>query len=267
MVMVVAEAGVNHNGSVDLAHKLVEAAEACGADAVKFQVFDAETLEPNGPRREMLKGLQFSRDVFKGLKAHCDKLGIEFMATPFDPDSAAFLVMLGVKHIKIGSADIRNDPLLLAVRGRRVILSTGMATLDEIERAALMVATERTGRPILLHCTSAYPVPVKDVNLRAMLTLRSYGSEVGLSDHTLSLIIPAAAVAMGATVIEKHLTLDNRADGPDHRASLEPWEFTDMVCHIREIELALGDGRKRVMPSEATVVQVRDEREAYRCAS
>lgn len=261
--MVIAEAGVNHNGDVRLAHELVDAAKAVGADAVKFQMFDPKRLDPPGERRDMLKGLVLRPADFCGMKDHADSVGVEFMATPFDVGSLMFLAELGIQRIKISSADLRNDTLLKATAGCPVILSTGMATLEEIERAIGILRK----RPVLLHCTSAYPAPVEDVNLRAMQGLRPFGSAVGLSDHTPSLVIPAAAVAMGAVVIEKHLTLDCRMEGPDHRASLEPRDFAEMVANIREVEAALGDGVKRPMPSEAAVMKVRDEREAHRCAS
>lgn len=264
MVMVVAECGVNHNGDPVLAQTMIAAAKKAGADAVKFQMFDPEKLEPPGPRRNMLRPLVLEPSDFQMLKACADSYDLEFIVTPFDVDSLDFIVRLGVRYIKIGSADLRNGDLLEAAAASRVptIISTGMATNGEIDKAQGMFFV----RPALLHCTSAYPTPVEDVNLRAMDRLRFFAEDIGLSDHTLSLVIPAAAVAMGASVIEKHLTLDSRMEGPDHRASLEPRDFAEMVANIRQIEMALGDGVKRPMPSEAKVMKVRDEREAHRCA-
>ncbi|MGI9504529.1 MAG: N-acetylneuraminate synthase family protein [Geminicoccaceae bacterium] len=269
MTMIIAECGVNHNGDPVLAQTMIEAAKRAGADAVKFQMFDPEKLEPPGPRRDMLRPLVLEPSDFQMLKACSDSHGLEFIVTPFDVESLDFVVRLGVNYIKIGSADLRNLELLDAARGRRVILSTGMATSDDLGRALdTLVGWESTARgPILLHCTSSYPAPSDEVNLRAMLALQPLGDGVGLSDHTLSTVIPAAAVAMGASVIEKHMTLDRRMSGPDHRASLEPRDFSEMVANIREVEAALGDGVKRPMPSEAEVMKVRDEREKWRCAS
>lgn len=260
MVMVIAEAGVNHNGDVRLAHRLVDAAKSAGADAVKFQMFDPERLDPPGERREMLKGLVLRPSDFSALKAHAESAEIEFICTPFDVDSLRFLVELGVNYIKIGSADAKNRPLIKEAMSteKRVIISTGMCEEDDLAMFFFI------NPYAVLHCTSAYPTPVDEVNLRAMsLPMLRYG----LSDHTRSLVIPAAAVAMGASIIEKHLTLDCRMEGPDHRASLEPRDFSEMVANIREVETALGDGIKRPMPSEAAVMKVRDEREAFRCAS
>ena len=261
--MVIAEAGVNHEGDVRRAHELVNAAKASGADAVKFQMFDPERLDPPGERREMLKELSLRPSDFVALKAHADAQTIEFIATPFDVDSLWFLVELGVRYVKIGSADVFNEPLYTAaMRSEKdIILSTGMTSMDDLKKRLLYYPYA------LLHCTSSYPCPLDHVNLDAMLGLNEFGVVVGLSDHTRSLVIPAAAVAMGASIVEKHLTLDCRMKGPDHRASLEPREFSEMVANIREVELALGDGIKRPMPSEAEVMKVRDEREAWRCAS
>lgn len=264
MVFVIAEAGVNHNGDLATAKELVIAARTAKADAVKFQVFDPGKLEPPGPRRDMLSNLYLSKPEFMALKSFADDGSIEFMATPFDVESLEFIVKLGVKRIKIGSADLHNMPLLKAARGAGLplILSTGMAKLEDI----------RTNiGDTLLHCTSAYPCPLQDANLRAIRTMRMSSTvphcKIGLSDHTASIAIPAAAVALGAEVIEKHLTLDRSQDGPDHKCSLEPSAFYDMVTGIREVEAALGDGIKRPMPSEKAVMQIRDEREAWRCTT
>lgn len=266
MVNIIAEVGVNHNGDPHTAGLLVGAAKGVGADAVKFQVFDARVLEPPGPRREMLEKLQLPRLAFRNLKTIADDLGIEFLATPFDPGSLELLIGLSVKRVKIGSADLRNEPLLKAVAdtGLEIILSTGMATMLDIYAAMRSIAWKPC---TLLHCTSAYPTPVQHVNLRAIESLRrEYGAcTIGLSDHTTSTVIPAAAVAMGAEVIEKHFTLDRHQEGPDHLSSLDMNGFKEMVGNIREVELAMGNGIKRPQPSESNVVKIRKEREAHRC--
>lgn len=263
MVMVIAEIGVNHQGNEALAAKLISAAVSADADAVKFQTYDVEKLEPPGKRREMLRGLQLSRKTHYVLKEHADGLGIEFISTPFDVNSLKFLVEeVGVKTLKIASGNLDNWPLLEAAveSGCRVILSTGMAILARVRWAADMFQA-----PIILHCTSAYPTALEDVNLTAIVTMqKKLGGEVGLSDHTSSLVIPAAAVAMGATVIEKHMTLDREMDGPDHRASLEPTEFAEMVRNIREVEKALGDGMKFPRECEAATMKVIEERKTWR---
>lgn len=265
MVCIIAEAGVNHCGDPYTAGLLVGAAKGVGADAVKFQIFDARILEPPGPRRDMLEKLQLSHHAFRNLKLTADDLGIEFLATPFDPGSLEFLIGLGVKRIKISSADLRNEGLLKAVAGSglELILSTGMATMLDIYAAMRSIDWKPC---TLLHCTSAYPTPFQHVNLRAIeIMKREYGAcTIGLSDHTTSTVIPAAAVAMGAEVIEKHLTLDRDQEGPDHRSSLDLDGFKEMVSNIREVELAMGDGIKRPQPSEANVVAIRKEREMHR---
>ncbi|HDZ73714.1 MAG TPA: N-acetylneuraminate synthase [Aurantimonas coralicida] len=263
MVFVIAEAGVNHNGDVDIAHKLVEAAASAGADAVKFQTFDAERLDPPGARREMLAKLQLSHEAHFALKKQAMDLGIEFMSTPFDLDSLRFLVedvMVGT--LKIGSGQLDNAPLLEAARMSpcHLIVSTGMATMEDVGRAR-----GELRRGIMLHCTSAYPAPPADINLRAMVAMREkLGCPVGLSDHTDSTAIPIAAVALGAEVIEKHLTLDPWMRGPDHAASLDPHRFSAMVTGIRSVELALGDGVKRPQASEAGAIEIAAERRAWR---
>lgn len=248
MTFIIAEVGVNHNGSVDLAKHLLAVAKACGADAVKFQLFDAGKLG-----RPEIKHLELSRDNMLNLYGRCNALGIEFMCTPFDVESLEFLVPL-LKRIKISSGCIGNVPLLTAARdsGLPVILSTGMSHKADIARALDIL-----GAATLLHCTSAYPCPLEDVNLCAMRQLFfTFNRPVGYSDHTDGILVPLAAVAMGATVLEKHLTLSRNMEGPDHIASIEPKTFAHMVFEIRSLEKALGDGVKRPMPSEAPTMAI-----------
>lgn len=249
---VIAEAGINHNGDVDRAHTLIDAAVAVGADAVKFQTFRADELgSPHLARYEL------PATAWPDLAAHAAQRRILFFSTPFDVESVDLLDPL-VPCFKIASGEIVNLPLLrhVASKGKPVILSTGMATLDEILAAEMALYTPGDSQIndglIALHCVSAYPAPVTETNLRAMQSLVGlFGrSHVGLSDHSLSAVIPAAAVALGAVVIEKHLTLDTKLDGPDHAMSLDVPRFAEMVRNIREVESALGDGVKRVMPSE-----------------
>ena len=261
MVYIIAEAGVNHQGNMDTAKRLVEEAGWAGADAVKFQLYDAEKLEPPGHRRDMLQKLQLSREQILELKSVAKEFGLEFVCTPFDVESLKYLDQIGVDYIKISSGDATNLAMLKAAgyADTKAIISTGMMT----EKDTYSIDSHAD---VLMHCTSAYPCPPQDVNLKAMeaLTFVSTSADIGLSDHTLSIAIPAAAVALGATFIEKHLTLDRYAMGPDHKASLEPHEFKEMVQNIREVEVALGDGEKRPMPSEAATMKVRDERAKWR---
>jgi N-acetylneuraminate synthase/N,N'-diacetyllegionaminate synthase len=263
---IIAEAGVNHNGDLKLAKRLVNAAKAAGADAVKFQSFHSDSLATRSARTadyqraatransqfEMLKKLELSEKDHAVLFAHCRRRGILFMSTPFDTESADLLERLGVDRFKIGSGEITNRSLLehVARKGRPIILSTGMSTLDDVRRALGWIGA---AVPVtLLHCVTQYPLPVGEVNLRAMDTLReSFGLPVGYSDHTQGIEVPLAAAARGAVVIEKHLTLDRGLPGPDHRASLEPAEFKAMVRGIRDVEACLGDGVKRVAACEA----------------
>jgi len=264
MTYVIAEAGVNHNGSVKEGLKLIDAAKECGADAVKFQMFTPELLEPSGPRRNMLERLWLAEPHFCQLKEFCRKTGIEFICTPFDTAAVEYLDGLGVEKIKISSGNLGNESLLEAAAktGCDLILSTGMAEMQDIWHALRTIGWERV---TLLHCTSAYPAPIEDVNLRAMETMRdAFHCPVGLSDHSSGIVVPVAAVALGAEVIEKHLTLDCFAEGPDHQASLEPYEFMLMVKEIRTVEKAMGDGIKKPRPSEKAVMKIRGEREAYR---
>lgn len=273
-IFIVAEAGVNHNGDLELARRLVDAAAAASADAVKFQTFRTETLvsraapkaayqrETTGAgegQGDMLRRLELGAEEHGLLVQHCAKRGILFFSAPFDEGSADLLETLGVALFKIPSGEITNLPLLrhVAAKRRPIILSTGMSTLEEVERA--VVAIREAGNPGLglLHCLSAYPAPVAEVNLRAMDTLRErFGCPVGFSDHTLGIEIALAAAARGATIIEKHLTLDKSLPGPDHRASLDPGEFAGLVRCVRSVEAALGDGRKRPMPSEVETAAV-----------
>ena len=256
-VFVIAEAGVNHNGDLGLAMRLVEAAVEAGADAVKFQTFKAETLvsrravEPK--YFELIRQLEMPLEQQKRLLDYCRERKILGFSTPCDEASADFLESLDVPLFKVASMDLNNLPFLrhLARKSRPIILSTGMGTLDEVRDAVAAIRAEGDVPLALLHCVSAYPTPVEDANLRAMDTLRAvFEGPVGFSDHTLGMSVALAAVARGAAVIEKHFTLDKSLPGPDHQASLDPAEFGAMVAAIRGIERALGDGGKRPMPSE-----------------
>ena len=268
--LVIAEAGVNHNGNLHLAMKLVDAAAASGADIVKFQSFQAKQLATElaaqaayqqhalgyaQSQLEMLRQLELKPEQHVRLINYCQQKGIEFLSTPFDAPSIELLASLQLKRWKIPSGEITNLPYLrhIGIQGQPVILSTGMASLGEIEAALAVLEKAGTSRCqiTVLHCTTEYPAHPVEVNLRAMQTIaQAFGVAVGYSDHTEGIAVPIAAVAMGATVIEKHLTLDRALPGPDHQASLEPEEFTAMVQGIRTIEQALGDGIKRAMPSE-----------------
>ena len=273
-VFIIAEAGVNHNGDLDLARGLVDAAAAAGADAVKFQTFKAQSLasrqapraayqkENLGPGNEqdqisMLRKLELSQADHVELMAHCRTQGIEFMSTPFDHDSITLLERLGVGRYKIPSGEITNLPYLrrIAALGKPAILSTGMCVLEDVRAAvdALAAAGQDLRRLTLLHCNSGYPTPDEDVNLRAMRTLAEAFPQTagaGYSDHTLGLAASLAATALGATVIEKHFTLDRNLPGPDHKISLLPAELTDLVSGIRRIETMLGSPDKGPTPSE-----------------
>ena len=269
-VFIIAEAGCNHNGDINLAKKLIDVALESGADAVKFQTFVTDELVTrhaqkaayqkkntgtgNESQCAMLKKLELSFDAFKTLKNYCEQNGIIFLSTPFDYVSVDFLEELKVPAFKIASGDITNLPFLtyIASKGKPVILSTGMSTLEEVHKARETLTEKKDTPLVLLHCTSEYPAPAEEVNLFAMRTLyQSFNVPVGLSDHTLGIEVALAAVALGATVIEKHITLDKDLPGPDHRASLEPHELKDLVKAIRTIEQALGDGVKKPSPSEA----------------
>jgi len=269
-VLIIAEAGVNHNGSLKTAKQLVEVAAEAGANMVKFQTFSADRLVTTSARKAdyqnqatdetesqhaMIRKLELSREIHEELIAYCKQCGIEFFSTGFDILSIDLLVDLGLEQFKIPSGEITNLPYLrhIGKLEKPVILSTGMANLGEIETALDVLETSGTSRDqaTVLHCNTEYPTPMEDVNLRAMLSIRdALGVDVGYSDHTLGIEVPVAAVALGATVIEKHFTLDRTLPGPDHRASLEPYELKAMVRAIRNIELALGDGIKRPSASE-----------------
>jgi N,N'-diacetyllegionaminate synthase len=269
-VFVIAEAGVNHNGSLELAVELVGAAARSGADAVKFQTFRAdllasaaapkaayqrETTGARGGQLEMLRSLELSAADHHALVRHCAQCSIEFLSSPFDEPSVELLVELGLRRLKVPSGELTDVPLLrrVAALGLPLIVSTGMASLGEVDSA--LATLEAAGCPrarvTVLHCTTEYPTPPQDVNLRAMVTMRdALGVAVGYSDHTAGSAVPIAAAALGASVIEKHLTLDRELPGPDHRASLEPADFAAMVRAIREIDAALGDGVKQPTPGE-----------------
>lgn len=272
---VIAEIGVNHNGSVALARKLIDAAADAGADAVKFQTFDAADLvsatapkaeyqarnmgEEGGSQFEMLRALELSDEQFAELLAYCNERGIDFLSTPFGPRQADFLAELGVHAFKIGSGDLTYHDFLagIARKGLPIILSTGMSTLAEVGEA-LAVIQEAGDAPVaLLHCVSNYPAEPASCNLAAMATMRqAFGLPVGWSDHTLGPAIGLAAVGLGARIIEKHITLDVTMEGPDHAASMEPEAFTEFVQGIRAVESAIGDGIKRPVAAELPTAAV-----------
>lgn len=269
--LIIAEAGVNHNGDLVLAKQLIDAAAAAGADLVKFQTFSAnrqvtrtavkadyqaQTTDNQESQHEMLRRLELDADMHRELIAHCAAQNIGFFSTGFDIESIDLLVSLGQDCFKIPSGEMTNLPYLRHIGrlGKTAILSTGMATLGDVEAAIDVL--EQAGTPrtniSVLHCTTEYPTPMAEVNLRAMQSMQhAFGVEVGYSDHTPGIEVSIAAVAMGASVIEKHFTMDRYLPGPDHQASLEPDELAAMVSAIRNIEIALGDGIKRLTPSEA----------------
>ncbi len=272
-VYIIAEAGVNHNGSFDLACKLVDAAKASGADCIKFQTFKSKNLVSHNAKKaeyqkettgdgtqvDMLKKFELSYNEFLRLKDYCDRVGICFLSTPFDLDSIDFLNSVDMPFWKIPSGEITNYPYLvtLAKTGKPVVMSTGMCEMTEIEDAIKVLRENGTKEIKLLHCNTEYPTPFEDVNLRAMKAMQDrFGLEVGYSDHTKGIEVPVAAVALGATVIEKHFTLDRNMKGPDHKASLEPNELAFMVSCIRHIEKALGNGNKTPSPSEKKNIAV-----------
>ncbi len=272
-VKIVAEIGVNHNGSRDLAGKLIRAAKQCGADAVKIQIFNTadmvtRTADQAGYQKksrpdsktqyDLLKKYELGFEDIACLKKSCEELNIELMATPFDFASLDMMVKFSFQTVKISSGDITNIPLLKRVEqtGKSVIISTGMANLGEIEEALAVFPKDKSDLA-LLHCTSNYPTEMADVNLLAIQTLKeAFKKKVGYSDHTAGIDIPIAAVALGAEIIEKHFTLDSSLPGPDHRASLEPQKFVEMVKSIRGLETALGNGVKRCQDSEIEVKNV-----------
>ena len=270
---IIAEAGVNHNGSIEIAKKLIDAAVDARADAVKFQTFKAEKIVTRTAQKadyqikntgtdesqfDMLKQLELPHDAYKELFLHCIEKNIVFMSTPFDEESAGMLDELGMSIFKIPSGEITNKPLIrhIAAKNKPVILSTGMSYLEEVEKAVGWIkdvwkTLDEKPRLTLLHCVSNYPSAIEDTNLLAMKTMEeTFGFPVGYSDHTMGIEIPIAAVAMGARVIEKHFTLDRSMQGPDHKASLEPDELSAMVKAIRNIEMAIGDGIKKPAKNE-----------------
>jgi len=267
-VFIIAEIGVNHNGSFDLAKEMVYAAKKAEVDAVKFQTFIGENLiskyaekadyqkKQTGSEEsqlEMVKKLELTYDEFREIKRYCEEQDIEFLSTPFDIESIDFLEELGMKFWKIPSGEVTNTPYLIKIAkiGKPIIMSTGMCTLEEIEYAMDLLIDNGSGEISLLHCNTAYPTPYKDVNLRVIPELGDrFGCRVGYSDHTQGIEVPIAAVALGASIIEKHFTMDKKLLGPDHNASIDPTELSDMVKGIRIIEKALGIKEKQISESE-----------------
>lgn len=268
-VYIIAEAGVNHNGQLDLAYKLCDKAKQAGVDAIKFQTWKTENIVTKSTKLadyqdantgniadyqfDMLKVLELSYNDFLAIKDYCKTIELEFLSTPDDEESLDFLASLNLPFIKIGSGEITNIPYLRKIGEKRqkVILSTGMSTLSDVERAYNILKNSGAQTITILHCTTNYPCEMNEVNLRAMQTLgEAFKCDVGYSDHTKGIEVPIAAVAMGAKVIEKHFTLDRNMDGPDHLSSLTPSELKEMVKAIRNIENALGDGIKAPNRSE-----------------
>lgn len=261
--LIIAEAGVNHNGNLDIALKLCDAAENAGADVIKFQTWKTEKIitksvkqadyqikntGSNQSQYDLLKSLELEYDQFRKIKKHCDDIGIMFASTADENESLDFLIDLGEPFIKIGSGEICNIPFLRYVgsKGLPVLLSTGMSYLADVERSIRAIKEGGSTDITLLHCTTSYPCPYESINLNAMDTLRSaFGYKVGFSDHSIGIEVAIAAVAKGAKILEKHFTLDRTMEGPDHIASIEPQEFRQMVSEIRHIELALGTGEKK----------------------
>lgn len=274
-ILIIAEAGVNHNGQLNLALRLCDAAKEAGVDAIKFQTWKTENIvtksasmatyqeinvsKAKKTQFEMLKELELGYDSFVQIKEYCDKIGINFLSTPDDEESLNFLVNMGIELIKVGSGEVTNVPYLRKIGSKKlpVVLSTGMSYLADVERAYYILMEAGAPNVTLLHCTTNYPCPMQEVNLNAMLTLKdAFKCQVGYSDHTLGIEVPIAAVAMGAKVIEKHFTLDKSMEGPDHKASIDPFELTEMVKMIRNIEKAMGDGIKGPNLSEQQIEKV-----------
>ncbi len=265
-VFIIAEAGVNHNGSLELAYKLVDAAKEADADCVKFQTYITENdtavncekaeyqkTEQQESQYELLKKLELSFDDFRKIQEYCKKKGIMFLSTPFDIESLKFLEEIHMPIWKIASSEVENFQLLreMAKTHKPIILSTGMCTIEEISNAVDVLKKYGAGQIKILHCNTQYPTPMEDVNLKAMYELKSmFQCDIGYSDHTQGIEVPIAAVAMGATIIEKHFTLDRNMEGPDHVASLNPLELKEMVQAIRNIEKAIGTGKKVPSNSE-----------------
>lgn len=274
-VFIIAEAGVNHNGKIDLALRLCDKAREAGVDAIKFQTWITENIvtqvadlasyqeknitSKSDTQFQMLKKLELSFNDFIEIKKYCSKIGINFLSTPDDEVSLNFLVGLKMKFIKVSSGDVTNIPYLRKIGSTKqhVVLSTGMSTLADVDLAYNTLITSGSPKVTLLHCTTNYPCPMNEVNLKAMLTLKEvFKCDVGYSDHTLGIEIPIAAVAMGARIIEKHFTLERTMEGPDHLASLNPKELKEMVQAIRNIEIALGSGIKEPNVSEKEISKV-----------
>lgn len=271
---VIAEAGVNHNGDVALAHRLIDVAADAAADAVKFQTFDPDLLaSADAPKaayqvertgeaetqKQMLQKLVLPADAYPALMQHAADRGIVFLSTPFDARSAELLARLRLPAMKISSGEVTNHPFLalLAGLGVPLLLSTGMSDLAEVEAAVGVIRARSSAGLALFHCTSSYPAPLESINLRAMHALRAaFDVPTGYSDHSIGALVPCAAIAAGAELLEKHITLDRAMPGPDHAASMEPADFTALVRAIRELEVVLGDGVKRVQPSEREVKKV-----------
>lgn len=283
-IYIIAEAGVNHNGSLELAKQMIDKAKEAGADCIKFQTFIAKNIvSKNAGKAEyqkqqtnssesqldMLRKLELSFNNFKDLKKYCDFKEIEFLSTAFDFDSIDFLNSLGIKTWKIPSGEITNLPYLIKIAktNKPVILSTGMSTIDEISEAIVILKTNGCKEITLLHCTTEYPAPYKDVNLKAMDTLKQkFNVPVGYSDHTKGIEIAISAAAMGAAVIEKHFTLDKNMEGPDHIASLDPGELKAMVKAIRNVESAIGDGEKKPAESEIKNINIARKSIVAKCS-
>lgn len=267
-IFVIAEAGDNHNGNFELALRLVDKAVEAGADCVKFQTFITENVISKYAQKaeyqkentdaaesqfEMVKKLELSFEQFRQIQEYCKKRGILFLSTPFDLDSVDFLQEIDIPFWKIPSGEITNLPYLIKIAktGKDIILSTGMSTMEEIDKALKILRENGAGKITLLHCNTEYPTPYQDVNLKAMKTLgETFGVSVGYSDHTQGIEVPIAAAALGAAVIEKHFTLDKNMEGPDHKASLEPEELKRMITGIRNIEKSMGDADKKPTDSE-----------------
>lgn len=273
-VLIIAEAGVNHNGSFEIAKELVDVAKDAGTDIVKFQTLNPKALVSkfakkaeyqnrntgnNDTQLEMLNNLVLSNEEFIDLSNYCKLKGITFLSTPFDIESVEFLNSFNMPFWKIPSGEITNYPYLvkIAKTSKDIVMSTGMSEMSEIESAIKVLKDNGCGKITLLHCNTEYPTPYEDVNLKAMLTLKEkFSVDVGYSDHTRGIEVPIAAVALGATIIEKHFTLDRNMEGPDHKASLEPEELKQMVKSIRNIELAMGEKDKKVTNSERKNIEI-----------
>lgn len=280
---IIAEAGVNHNGRLDLALKLCDAAKEVGADAVKFQTWKTENLITRNVSQaeyqtrntgkvesqyDMLKKLELSYDDFEVIKRHCDEIGLLFSSTADETESLDFLVNLGIPFVKVGSSDVGNVSFLrhIGTKGLPVILSTGMSTMGDVDISINALREGGATDMALLHCTTNYPCPYEDVNLRAMLTLKdAFHLPVGYSDHTIGREVAVSAVSLGAEIIEKHFTLDHNMEGPDHKASTEPEEFANLVKGIRIIEKSLGSGIKTPTISENNILNVVSKRIVAKC--